>query len=134
MSKGERDRLRFESLAGHVRIVHWLLEDRIGIDSCDSSCYDYYFFSPLLLTAYETWALLESVNALYLVVAQAGGSVVKKPSAKYRRCGVDLWVGNIPWRRKWQPTPVSLPEKSHGQRSLVSYSPWGHKEWSMSQQ
>ena len=35
---------------------------------------------------------------------------------------------NIPWRRKWQPTPVLLPGKSHGQRSLVGYSPWGRKE------
>ena len=34
----------------------------------------------------------------------------------------------IPWRREWQPTPVFLPIESHGQRSLVSYSPWGHKE------
>jgi hypothetical protein len=34
----------------------------------------------------------------------------------------------IPWRRKWQPTPVLLPGKSHGQRSLVGYSPWGCKE------
>ena len=32
------------------------------------------------------------------------------------------------WRRKWQPTPIFLPGKSHGQRSLVGYSPWGHKE------
>ena len=32
------------------------------------------------------------------------------------------------WRREWQPTPVSLPGESHGQRSLVGYSPWGHKE------
>ena len=32
------------------------------------------------------------------------------------------------WRRKWQPTPVLLPGKSHGLRSLVGYSPWGHKE------
>ena len=32
------------------------------------------------------------------------------------------------WRRKWQPTPVVLPGKSHGQRSLVGYSPWGRKE------
>ena len=38
------------------------------------------------------------------------------------------WVGKIPWRRKWQPTPVSLPGKSHGQRSLVGCSPWGRKE------
>ena len=32
------------------------------------------------------------------------------------------------WRRKWQPTPVFLPGESHGQRSLVGYSPWGRKE------
>ena len=37
-----------------------------------------------------------------------------------RRPGFDPWVGKIPWRRKWQPTPVLLPGKSHGQRSLVS--------------
>ena len=38
------------------------------------------------------------------------------------------WVGKVLWRRKWQPTPVFLPEKFHGQRNLVGYSPWGHKE------
>ena len=37
-------------------------------------------------------------------------------------------VGKIPWRGKWQPTPVLLPGKSHGWRSLVGYSPWGRKE------
>ena len=42
--------------------------------------------------------------------------------------GFDLWVGKIPWRRKWQPIPVFLPGKSHGQRRLVGYRPWGHKE------
>ena len=44
------------------------------------------------------------------------------------RPGFDPWVRKIPWRRKWQPTPVLLPEKFHGLRSLVGYSPWGHKE------
>ena len=39
--------------------------------------------------------------------------------------------GKIPWSRKWQPTPVLLPQKSRGQRSLVGYSPWGHKESDM---
>ena len=37
-------------------------------------------------------------------------------------------VGNILWRRKWQPAPIFLPGKFHGQRSLAGYSPWGHKE------
>ena len=40
----------------------------------------------------------------------------------------DLGVGKIPWRRKWQPTPVFLPGESHGERRLVGYSPWGGKE------
>ena len=45
-----------------------------------------------------------------------------------RRPRFSPWIGKIPWRRKWQPTPVFLSEKSHGQRSLVCYSPWGQKE------
>ena len=40
----------------------------------------------------------------------------------------DPWVGKILWRRKWQPTPVLLPGKSHGQRNVVVYSLWGCKE------
>ena len=55
----------------------------------------------------------------------------KESSCQCRRCkrhGFDPWVGKIPWRRARQPTPVLLPGKSHGQRSLAGYSPWGHKE------
>ena len=37
------------------------------------------------------------------------------------------WIGKIPWRRKWQPTPGFLPGESHGERSLAGCSPWGHK-------
>ena len=44
------------------------------------------------------------------------------------RPGFDPWVGKISWRRKWQSTPGLLPGKSHGQRSLVGYSPWAGKE------
>ena len=53
--------------------------------------------------------------------------MVKNLSAM-QETGFDPWVGTIPWRRAWQPTPVFLPGESHGQRSLVDYSPWGHKE------
>ena len=42
---------------------------------------------------------------------------------RHRRCGFDLWVGKITWRRAWQPTPVFLPGESYGQRILVAYSP-----------
>ena len=46
---------------------------------------------------------------------------------KCKKCGFDPWVLKIPWRMKWQPTPVFLPGKVHGQRSLEGYSPWGCK-------
>ena len=45
-----------------------------------------------------------------------------------RRPGFEPWVGKIPWRREWLPTPVLLPGDSHGQRSLVGYSLWGRRE------
>ena len=44
------------------------------------------------------------------------------------RTQFDSWVGKIPWRRAWQPTPAFLPGESRGQRSLGGYSPWGRKE------
>ena len=61
----------------------------------------------------------------------SGGANGKEPACQCRRlkrCGFHHWAGKMPWRRKWQPTPVFLPGKSHGQRSLVGYSPWGRKE------
>ena len=56
--------------------------------------------------------------------------MVKSPPAKpeTQRLGLDPWVGKLPWRRKWQPTWVFLPGESPGQRSLVGYSPWSHRE------
>ena len=52
-----------------------------------------------------------------------------------RRHRFNPWVGKIPCRRKWQPTPVFLPGESHGQRSLVGYSPRGRRvghDWATS--
>ena len=48
---------------------------------------------------------------------------------QHRRGRFNPWVGKILWRREWQPTPVSLLENSHRQRSLMGYGPWGHKSW-----
>ena len=58
----------------------------------------------------------------------AGSLVVKKSTCQRRRCKFDPWLGKIPWRRKQQPTPVFLPGKVHGQRSLLGYSSWGCTE------
>ena len=52
----------------------------------------------------------------------------KESACQCRSHRFSPWVGKIPWRRKWQPTPVFLPGESQGERSLVGYSPWGLKE------
>ena len=57
-----------------------------------------------------------------------GGASGKEPSCqwkRHRRHGFDPWVGTIPWRRAWQPTPVFLSGESHGRRILAGYSPRG---------
>ena len=51
----------------------------------------------------------------------------KESTCQCRRCGFDPRVGKIYWRRKWQPTPVFLPGKSHGQRIPADYSRWSYK-------
>ena len=63
-----------------------------------------------------------------------GGSAVMNPSANAEDKNLipgkikSPGIGKIPWRKKWHPTEIFLPGKSHGQRSLVGYSPWGHQE------
>ena len=54
--------------------------------------------------------------------------LVKESAFSVGRSGFNSWVGKLPWRRIWQSTPALLPGKSHGQRSLIGYSPWGRKE------
>ena len=51
----------------------------------------------------------------------------KEYACQCRRCGFNLWVRKIPWRRKWQPASVFSLGKSHGQRRLAGYSPLSHK-------
>ena len=65
------------------------------------------------------------VSFLYIYLASLVAHMVKM---QCRRPGFDHWVGRIPRKREWQPTPVFLPGEFHGQRRLVGYSPWGHKE------
>ena len=55
-------------------------------------------------------------------------SCLLREQCQRRGHGFGPWVGKIPWSRKWQSTPVFLPGKSHGQRSLVGHSPWGRRE------
>ena len=47
---------------------------------------------------------------------------------RHKRHEFDTWIGKVPWSRKWQPTPLFLPGKFHGQKSLAGYRPQDHKE------
>ena len=61
-----------------------------------------------------------------LRIFPVGSDIKNLPACRTSR--FDPWVGKIPWRRKWESTPVFLPAELHGQRSLVGYSPQGHKQ------
>ena len=67
----------------------------------------------------------------------SGGASGEEPTCqcrRHKRREFDPWVGKIPQKRAMQPTPVFLPRKVHGQRSLVGYSQWGRKESDMTEQ
>ena len=75
----------------------------------------------------ESWPLRSAQRSPW---GFPGGTSGKKPACqcrRHRRPEFNSWVRNIPWRRAWQPTPGFLPGKSHGRRSLVGCSPWGHR-------
>ena len=98
------------------------------------------FLSPnfvLLFMVYECFMIIVVVVVVKMLLSEQtllavqdfpGGSDGKSICLQSGRPGFDPWVGQIPWRRKWQPTSVLLPGKSHGQRSLAGCSPWGCKE------
>ena len=64
----------------------------------------------------------------FLFCAMMVSQMVKNLPEICRRPRFERWIGKIPWRREWLPTPVFLPGEVHGQRSLAGYSPWGLKQ------
>ena len=74
---------------------------------------------------------------LFQLLETSGASLVAqmvKICPQYRRPEFDSWVRKIPWRREWQLSPIFLPGKFHGQKSLAGYSPCGCKESDMTEQ
>ena len=75
--------------------------------------------------------LLVDLERFILTVGFSGVANSEEPvwqCRRHKRWGFDPWVGKVPWRRKWQPTPVLFPGESQGQRRLVAYSPWACEE------
>ena len=89
----------------------------------------------------QSWTRLKRLSISITIDKEShlmnpGGTSGKEPSCqcrRHKRHRFHPWVRKSPWRRWWQPTPVSLPGESHGQRSLVGYRPWGRKESDMTE-
>ena len=92
---------------------------------CHSDRYDLQCFSSRILKlqsiTWTHWTIIIRPQTMASLVAQMVCLQCWRP-------GFDLWIGTIPWRRAWLPTPVFLPREFHGQRSLEGCSPWSSKE------
>ena len=98
------------------------------------------FWSRKLTISFPNIVILEISFLLYFllmhitgILSWLSGKELTCQSRKFRKLGLDPWIGKISWIRIWQPTPVFLPGKFHGQRSLVGYSPWCRKELDMTE-
>ena len=94
-----------------------LLREDVVIHKMNFLAYYYYFFL-----------------VIPIILVFPGGTCGKEPTCqcrRHKRHEFDPWVGKIPWRRAWQPTPVFLPGETYGQRSLAGYRPWVCKESDM---
>ena len=115
---GQAVPLRFCSQVGFCNVVQFL---HSWAHSSVSSNTRRIFFNPFISIFFKLKYIVDHFPG-----ATSGKEPVCQP--RYKRRGFNSWVGKIPWRRKWQPTPVFLPGEPHGQRSLADYSPWGCKE------
>ena len=117
--------------SGHGSPTTWArivtLHVRLG-QPADTLCFSF-FISQIIVSVSKSTVFFffffnQSIVDLRLPRWLSG----KRTHLPSKRCSFSPWIGKIPWRRKWQPTPVFLSGKSHGQRSLVGYSPGGRKE------
>ena len=115
----------------------WILPSNLlsaQVVTVDTVCYPLRGFRQSVLCIFLTWVLQWMAQNQYMSQATPSlwasdcssmllpHSSVGKSPAKF-----DSWVGKIPWRKTWQPTPGFLPGESHGQRSLTGYSPRDRK-------
>ena len=85
--------------------------------------------SHLVVKDWTAYLLASEIRQGYLYLKHfPGGLEGNAPACNAGDLGSIPGLGRFPRRRKWQPTPVLLPGKSHGWRSMVGYSPWGHRE------
>ena len=88
---------------------------------------------PLCLFLWRVLICIPNFNNMTISLVAFRGTFLMGIHCRGWRHGFNPWVRKIPWKRKWQPSPIFLPGKSHRQRSLVGYSPKGCKELDMAE-
>ena len=115
----------------HILLIHSSLDDCFHVLSL--GCFHVF----AIMNSDATWVLSCVFKTMFSIIwdvylyVRFGASLVAQMVKNLPPCGksgFNPWVRKILWRRKWQPTPVFLPGKFHGQRSLVGYSSYGGKE------
>ena len=101
----------------HIFFMHSSIDGRLGS----------FHVLAILHSAYLPLFLCD-LASVFTFQSFAGGSDGKIACCQCWRPKFNPWVGRIPWRRKWQTTPVPLSGKFHERRKLIGYSPWGGKE------
>ena len=86
------------------------------------------YSNPELILPHTHISIQQHFETCWGFSGGASGKEFTYQYRRYKRRRFDPWIGEIPWRRKWLSTTVFLPGKSHGQRSLAGYSPWGCTE------
>ena len=81
-------------------------------------------YSPQVYRESDTTEYTKKCINRYILISYKGTSLIAQLVKNLPAIWFDFWVRRIPWSRKWQPTPVFLPGKSHEQRSLMGYHPW----------
>ena len=102
--------------------IQWTWVDR---DKEQSHAFKFYHLVGVQICSKQLKHMAQVIASIGLPRWLSG----KESTCQCRRLRFNPWVRKISWRRKWQPTPVLLPGKSHGQRSLMGYSPWGWKRF-----
>ena len=88
-------------------------------------------YNTLVISAVQQGDSVIHINIFFSTffwILALGGKEFSCQCRRHKWYRFSPWVGKIPWRREWEPTPVSLPGEIHGQRSLAGYSPWCCKE------
>ena len=107
-----------------ARILEWVA---ISFSRGSSWSRDQTWVSCIAGRVFTVWATREAYKPLIQEVIEAYSSAGKESTCNVGRPHFDSWVKMIPWRRKWQPTPVLLPGESQGQRTPAVCSPFIRK-------